>query len=172
MQKVAHLSVQTRAQKAAGRRSDNGEMPDYGHSLEPEQEQPDSPYPFLEKALSAVKKHPNSALAAMIAIAGTVIAAITVLSVSIIGGMFLMYGQMREVSATQRTLLSQYQETRAEVRDTGNIMRTYENMNGKRTEFLISLMDPAQQARYREWERTHPFPLLPAAPKQLEDKEN
>lgn len=172
MQKVANLSVQTRAQKAAGRHSSNGKLHGAFDEPEPEQEQPDSPYPFVEKVLSAVKKHPNTALAAMIAIAGTVIASVTVLSVSIIGGMFLMYGQMREVSATQRTLLTQYQETRAEVRDTGNIMRTYENMNGKRTEFLISLMDPAQQARYREWERTHPFPLLPAAPKQLEEKEN
>lgn len=168
---VDRLSAHTRSTKASERHNGDGnKLPNIVQLREPKQDQPDSPFPYLESVLAVAKKHPNGTLMAMIAIASTVIAAVTVLAVSVIGGMFLMYGQMREISATQQTILTQYQETRAEVKETGNVMRAYENVNGKRTEFLISLMDPIQQARYREWERTHPMPLLPAAPKQ--DKEN
>lgn len=108
----------------------------------------------------AAKKYPHTALAAMIAIASTVIAAVTVLAVSIIGGMFLMYGQMRELSATQQTILTQYQETRAATENNGNVMRAYEAANGKRIEFLVGLMTSQQQSQVNEYDRTHPTPLI------------
>lgn len=172
LKEVDHLSAHSRATKASTRHNGDGNsLPVSEHFRQRESDEPDSPFPYLEKVLKVAKDYPYQAIGIMISIAAVVMAAVTVLAVSVIGGMFLMYGQMREVSITQKTLLTQYQETRAEVRDTGNVMRTYENMNGKRTEFLISLMDPVQQARFREWERTHPFPAMPqAAPK--ENKEN
>lgn len=171
MQKVDQLSAHTRSSKASNRHLGNGNsLPAIAHSSEAKEDQPDSPFPYLETALAVAKKYPYTAIGVMISIAAIVISAVTVLSVSVIGGMFIMYGQMTKIAATQETILSQYAETRADVKETGNVMRAYENVNGKRTEFLISLMDPAQQARYREWERTHPLPLLPAAPR--DDKEN
>lgn len=168
---VDRLSAHTRSTKASGRHNGDGNtLPSVVQFREPKQDQPDSPFPYLETILTVAQKYPYAAIGVMISIAGIIMSAITVLAISVIGGMFLMFGQMKEISATQKTILTQYQETRADVKETGNVMRAYENVNGKRTEFLISLMDPVQQARYREWERTHPMPLLPAAPK--EDKEN
>lgn len=108
----------------------------------------------------AAKKHPHTTLAAMIAVASTVIAAVTVLAVSIIGGMFFIYGTVREMSATQQTILTQYQETRAATENNGNVMRAYEAANGKRIEFLVGLMTAQQQARANEYDRTHPTPLI------------
>ena len=165
---VGRLSAHTRSTKASARHNGDGNPPNvvqFKESL-----QPDWPIPYLETIVVAAKKYPYTAIGVMISIAAVVISAVTVLSVSVIGGMFIMYGQMTKIAATQETILTQYAETRAEVQNTGNVMRAYEAANGKRIEFLVGLMSPQQQARANEYDRTHPQPLVLEKPRT--NKEN
>ena len=118
--------------------------------------------------MTAVKKYPHAALAAMISIAAVVISAVTVLAVSIIGGMFLMYGEMRQNTATMREnqatmvqILQKQQTIENRQIDAGNIMRAYEMHNNEKLGVVISLLPPERQAAFYAWSKVHPAPKIP-----------
>jgi len=125
--------------------------------------------------LSAAKQYPYAAIGVMISIAGIVMAAVTVLAVSVIGGMFLMYGEMKQNTATMKEnqatmvqILNKQQTIENRQIDDGNIMRAYEAANGKRIEFMVGLMSPDKQRAMNQYNQANPLPQ--AAPKQ--SKEN
>lgn len=160
-----HLSVHSRATNAAGRNNRHPiSLQETKHRdsgpLELDLE-PDTPFPYLETIVTAAKRYPHAALAAMISIASVVIAAVTVLAVSVIGGMFLMYGEMRQNTALMGDILKKQQVIETRQLDDGKVMRAYESANGKRIEFVVGLMTKEQQQRMNEYDRTHPAPLMP-----------
>lgn len=124
-------------------------------------DQPDEPFPYLEKMTVVVKKHPYAAIGAMISIAAIVISAITVISVSIGGGMFLMYGEMNRNTALMQQILTKQEVIETRQLDDGKVMRAYEAANGKRIEFMVGLMTKEQQERMNNYDRIHPSPLMP-----------
>ena len=127
---------------------------------------PDWPYPILEKVFMAVKDYPYAALGVMIGIASIVIAAVTVLAVSIIGGMFLMYGEMRQNTALMGDILKKQQTIETRQLDDGKVMRAYEAANGKRIEFMVGLMSPVQRREMNEYDRAHPNNGMPREEKE------
>lgn len=154
----------------------NGKLQAISHSSEAKQDQPDSPFPYLETIVAAAKKYPYAAVGVMISIAAVVISAVTVLSVSVIGGMFLMYGEMRQNTATMREnqatmlqILNKQQTIENRQIDAGNIMRAYEAANGKRVEFMVGLMSPGQQRAMNAYNRSNP---MPNATSKESNKEN
>jgi hypothetical protein len=122
---------------------------------------PDEPFPYLEDAMVAIRKYPYAALGAMISIAAVVISAVTVLAVSVIGGMFLMYGQMKETTATQALLLTRFEQFDQQHRSDYNALRAYASADLSRTNFLVGLMSAEKQEQANSYDRTHPMPLLP-----------
>lgn len=171
MQNVANVNARRHAQGAGKRNGSTGELSDL--EREYSQIKPDSPFPYLETIVTAAKKYPHAALAAMISVAALVISAVTVLAVSIIGGMFLMYGEMRQNTATMREnqatmvqILNKQQTIENRQIEAGNIMRAYEAANGKRIEFIVGMMSPNQQRAINAYNKSNPLP------EATRDKEN
>lgn len=170
----SQVNVHTRSIRAAQRNGSTGELSEI-ERVAAAHAKPDSPFPFLETVVKSVKDYPYAALSAMIAVAAVVISAVTVLAVSIIGGMFLMYGEMRQNTATMKEnqatmaqILDKQQTIENRQIDHGNIMRAYEAANGKRIEYAVGLMSKADQRAMNEYNKANPMP-----PATLEeDKDN
>lgn len=113
----------------------------------------------------AAKRHPYAMLTAMISVAGLVIVAVTTLAVSIITGMLLMYGQMRENTAEVRsntalmvTILKKQDSIEAAQTAQGNAIRAYEAANGNRLGIIVGLMSPSSQRAYTAYSQANPMP--------------
>lgn len=126
--------------------------------------------------MTVAQKYPYAAIGVMISIAALVISAVTVLSVSVIGGMFLMYGEMRQNTATMKEnqatmvqILNKQQIIENRQIDDGKVMRAYEAANGKQNEFMIGLMSRDNQRTMFEYKRANP---LPSATSKEANKEN
>ena len=122
---------------------------------------PDEPFPYLEKLVVAVKKYPYTAIGVMISIAAVIISAVTVLAVSIIGGMFLMYGEMKENTALMQEIKANQKAIEERQLDDGKVMRAYEAANGKRIEFVVGMLNKEAQEKVNQYDRAHPSPLMP-----------
>lgn len=129
-------------------------------------DRPDEPFPYLEKLVVAIKKYPYAAIGVMISIAAVIVSAITVLAVSIIGGMFLMYGEMKENTALMQEIKNNQKAIEERQLNDGNVMRAYEASNGKRIEFVVGMLSKDAQEKVNQYDRAHPSPLMPEAPEE------
>lgn len=105
----------------------------------------------------AARKHPYAMLAAMISIASIVVVAVTTVAVSIFGGMFLMYGTMRDIQANQAVIIDQQVKVEGQV----SVVKTYSASILGRQDFMIGLMTKEQQERVNAYDRANPRVLLP-----------
>lgn len=163
-----NVNVAARRKEVHRRVNGADKMPSSVHVAEVESSQPDSPFPYLETILTIAKRYPYSALMAMIAIASVVISAVVVLSVSVIGGMFLMYGEMRQNTASMREnqatmvlILNKQQTIENRQIDSGNIMRAYMAHNGEKVGMIVGLLTPDKQRAINSWDKAHPAPQTP-----------
>lgn len=113
---------------------------------------PDEPFPYLENIMVAAKKYPYAAIGVMISIAAVVISAVTVLAVSIGGGMFLMYGEMKANTALLKTSLDQQVAIEGQVK----VVKTIAQATLARQDFMTGLMTKEQQERVNAYDRTNP----------------
>lgn len=157
----AELDVNvTRARQNAGKRNGvSGSLQDIVH--EHEETQPDSPFPFLEVALKKAKDSPFVVIGIMISIAAIIVGAVMSLAVGFGIFLFNMNGTMHEVKAQQTVILEQLAKTQGDVENNGNVMRSYEAANGKRSEYQIGLMTRDQQRAMNEYDQSHPLPKMP-----------
>ena len=123
-------------------------------------------FPYLEDLGMVARKHPYAMLTAIISIATVVMICVTTLGVSIIGGVFIMYGSMRSIETQQTAILS-----RLDQQDNENkLTRTYNATVLSRQNFMVGLMDPKQQKQMNEYDKANPV-RFPDKPKQ-EKQEN
>src|SRR5262249_24043049 len=91
-------------------------------------------------------------LTIIVSIASVVIIAITTLSVSVIGSVFIMYGKMNTIEAKQETIIQrldkQYNEDK--------LTRTYNATVLSRQNYMVGLMDGKQQQKMTEYDKANP----------------
>ena len=155
------VSVELRAARASRRHNGNGNVPIPLHGRQPEQSQPDSPFPFLETLTMKAKESPFLVVGIMISIAAIIVGAVMSLTVGFGIFVFSMNGTMHEIKAKQDTILEQLSTTAMDVDNMGTAMRAYEAANGKRAEFIAGLMTRDKQRAINEYDQAHPLPRMP-----------
>lgn len=114
-------------------------------------------FPYIEQLVTVSKKHPWGVLAAIVTAVGSVLVAIGTLAVIVVGGMFSMYGTMRELKVQQATIIEQQMVYTNEIK----VLRTYEASVLSRQNFIAGLMSQDMQKRLNEYDRSNPVPSLP-----------
>lgn len=159
--KEFNVNAGTRRQRIAERNGASATLQGFEHSQEDQQSPTSAAFPYLESISVTAKKNPYAMLTIIVSIASVLIIAVTTLSISVIGSVFIMYGTMTKMQQQQSTIIDQLAAVQKQQSEDGNAMRAYEAANGKRIEFVVGLMTPNQQARMDEYDRTHPIPLPP-----------
>lgn len=116
--------------------------------------------------MTLAKRNPYALIGIMIAIAGIVVAAVVTLAVSVVGGMFIMYGTMRENTVLMGSILKKQETIEHRQLDDGKVMRAYESANGKRIEFIVALQSKENQRLINEYDAAHPMPTMPQERKE------
>lgn len=114
--------------------------------------------PFARDFMSATEKHPYIVVGLMITVVGIVMAALVTIAVTVIGGMFSVYGTMNAMKAEQAILVQQVAEYRNDIK----VLRTYEASVLARQNYIAGLMTPDDQRRLNEFDRANPIPNPPA----------
>lgn len=165
LKEVDNLSARSRASKASERHPGDGEtLPAFAHFGQHQQDQPDSPFPFLEELLRRAKDSPFVVIGVMISIAAIIVGAVMSLTVGFGIFLFTMNGTMHEVKQQQTTSIEQLSEIKKQQTEDGNAMRAYEAANGKRIEFIVALLSKDQQQVINDYDRAHPTPLATRQP--------
>lgn len=153
---VANVTdVHTRnIQARHGLRPANGKQ---GILEDPEAAALDSAFPYLGQIIVAAKNHPYAMLIGIVTAVGSVLVAIGTLAVITVGGMFSMYGTMREMKAQQATIIDQQATYVNEIK----VLRTYEASVLSRQNFIAGLMSAESQQRLNDFDRANPVPQLP-----------
>lgn len=115
------------------------------------------PLPFLRDIMSTADKHPYAVVGIIITVVGIVMAALVTIAITVIGGMFSMYGTMREIQAQQTVILKELTTYQNDIK----VLRTYEASVLSRQNFIAGLMSPEDQRRLAEYDRANPIPSPP-----------
>src|SRR5215813_639337 len=118
-------------------------------SAKPLQESLDTAFPYLERIGMVAKKNPYAMLTIIVSIASVVIIAITTLSVSVIGSVFIMYGKMNTIEAKQETIIQRLDKQDNE----DKLTRTYNATVLSRQNYMVGLMDGKQQQKMTEYDK-------------------
>ena len=103
------------------------------------------------------KKSPYAMLTIIVSIASVIIIAVTTLSVSVIGSVFVMYGKMNTLETQQTVIIEQLNENKSELK----VLRTYEASVLSRQNYAVGLMGKGQQERMNAYDRSNPIPRIP-----------
>lgn len=107
--------------------------------------------------MSAADKHPYVVVGIIVSVVGIVMAALMTIAITVIGGMFSMYGTMREMQAQQAVIIKQQADYANDIK----VLRTYEASVLSRQNFIAGLMTPEDQKRLAEFDRANPIPNPP-----------
>ena len=151
-QKELNVNAGTRRAQQAANRSNGGGI-SLQEALEVIETQPEPPYPPLEAILTTARKYPLTAIAIMVSIAALVVGAVVTLAISVIGGMFLMYGTMNQNTAQLATISKQLEENKTEQK----VMRTYTASTLSRQNFMVGLLTRDQQRAISEYDKNNPI---------------
>ena len=116
-----------------------------------------SAFPYLEKISMTAKKNPYAMLTIIISIASVIVIAVTTLSVSILGSVFVMYGKMSAMENQQQVIIEKLTTNDSELK----VLRTYESSVLASQNYAVGLMDSRQQERMNSYDKANPIPKLP-----------
>lgn len=156
MRREADVDVRTHGIRAAKRNGGTGRLQDFeGERGEPGST--DTPLPYLEDIMGVASKYPYSALAAMIAIAGVIVAAVVTLGVAMFTGMFLMYGQQARSETKLDTVLQRQTQMEGQI----SVIKTIYMSNLARQDVMITLMPKSEQEQMNAYDRANPRIPMP-----------
>lgn len=99
------------------------------------------------------KRNPYAMLTVIVSIATVVIICVTTLSVAIIGGMFIMYGEMKGIRADSAAISKMLDKRETE----DKVTRTYTASVLARQDFMVGLMTAKQQTQVNSYDRSNPI---------------
>lgn len=109
--------------------------------------------PFVRDIMSTADKHPYAVVGVIVTVVGIVMAALVTIAITVIGGMFSVYGTMREMRAEQTYILKELTTYQSEIK----VLRTYESSVLSRQNFIAGLMSPDKQKLLAEYDRANPI---------------
>lgn len=112
--------------------------------------------------MNAADRHPYVAVGIIVSVVGIVMAALMTIAITVIGGMFSMYGTMRAMQTQQETIIKQQADYANDIK----VLRTYEASVLSRQNFIAGLMSPTEQKRLGEFDRANPIINQPADRKE------
>ena len=129
------------------------------------QENAQEAFPYLEKISMTARRNPYAMLTIIVSIASVVVIAVTTLSVSIIGSVFIMYGKMNKMEADQAVIIKSLDKRETE----DKVTRTYEASVLSRQNYMVGLMDGKQKAAMNAYDKSNPIRFPSDEPKKPED---
>lgn len=117
-------------------------------------------FPYLEKIAVTAEKNPYTMLTIIVSIASVIVIAVTTLSISVIGSVFIMYGKMNSMEAQQTVIIEKLGTNEQELK----VLRTYEASVLSRQNYIAGLMDGKRKQQLNEYDRANPIPRIPDKP--------
>jgi len=111
----------------------------------------------------ALKDYPYTAVGIIVSVAGLIVLLLTTLSVSVIGSLFSMNGTMHDIKAQQTLIIQRQEAAYVEQINEAKVARTYATADLARTNFMVGLMTPRQQAAVSLYDKANPLPPMPDA---------